>query len=220
MMGAVASTMLLAVSTTAQATLFMSFKFNGMAGPTCMDEQVGCDAAIGDPGFLVFLPLAGTTANWSGLLFSGKSFPKLGSAIIPMLNLSVIADAGPKMGGGTLEVTLTETGFMLPIGNISASSTVGGSWPSPVTYASFLNGAPLTNAAFPFLPPGSSQAGSAIGVAAGYSLKVTTLLTSNALDDSDGSVDTTLNVIPEPGTLALFGLGLVGLGFARRKKAA
>ena len=26
--------------------------------------------------------------------------------------------------------------------------------------------------------------------------------------------------IPEPGTLALFGLGLAGLGFARRKKAA
>ncbi len=28
------------------------------------------------------------------------------------------------------------------------------------------------------------------------------------------------NRIPEPGTLALFGLGLAGLGFARRKKAA
>ena len=37
---------------------------------------------------------------------------------------------------------------------------------------------------------------------------------------TNGSIDTTLDVIPEPGTLAIFGLGLVGLGFARRKKAA
>ena len=37
--------------------------------------------------------------------------------------------------------------------------------------------------------------------------------------DAPGTL-TSSSVVPEPGTLALFGLGLVGLGFARRKKAA
>lgn len=36
----------------------------------------------------------------------------------------------------------------------------------------------------------------------------------------DNLVITTANAIPEPGTLALFGLGLLGLGIARRKRAA
>jgi len=40
--------------------------------------------------------------------------------------------------------------------------------------------------------------------------------------DSFDNVDTFVNVVPEPGTLSLFGLGLLGLGFAgmRRRKAS
>ena len=35
-----------------------------------------------------------------------------------------------------------------------------------------------------------------------------------------GEFQTSLDQIPEPATLAIFSLGLAGLGFARRRKAA
>lgn len=58
----------------------------------------------------------------------------------------------------------------------------------------------------------TSMAGYAGGL---FSLSIGTQLTTTGA----GSVDATINV-PEPSILALFGLGLVGMGFASRKKQA
>jgi hypothetical protein len=46
------------------------------------------------------------------------------------------------------------------------------------------------------------------------------VIKSNASGDGYGIDQLTVAKVPEPGTLALFGLGLVGLGLARRRKQA
>jgi len=250
MMGAVASTMLLAVSTTAQAvpTLLISYDFNNGAFLTSCLDEAACDTN-GNVGQVVFQPMFD---NWVGTVGTGFSKPLIGDAASAQLNLSVSAASnglttllsqfpptnivpvvmgtgqpgpGLPMGSfGTLKVTLTEIDHMSPLGNLGFTSTVGGVWLGAVTYVSSLtdiNGIQaLTNAAFvgnPFF--GAGQSGNATNVKDPFSLMVMTTLTAGA-GMTNGSVDTTLDSIPEPGTLAIFGLGLVGLGFARRKKAA
>jgi PEP-CTERM motif len=57
------------------------------------------------------------------------------------------------------------------------------------------------------------------GLAAGrYIIRVTGM--TNAMGDSTSAYTGQLAFIPEPGTLALLGLGLIALGLARRRKAA
>lgn len=194
-------------------TLLISVNFNGGGSIQACLDQAGCDTNA-TLGVVVFQP---TFANWVVDIDVGTSKPIIGSANLAQMNLSILATS---TGAGTLQVTLTDTGFTSPIGNLNAISTVGGAWAAPVTYSSSLtdiNGTQaLTNAAFAFLPPGSTQGGSAIGVVSPYSLQVIATLTSAAAG-TNGSVDTRLEV-PEPGTLGLMGFGLLLLGYINMRR--
>lgn len=209
----------IALSTPAKA-LVITANFNNSVLLQCADNDAcDSDSAVG------FINFSASQQNWVADVNVGASKPFVGTSTIAALDLSVIAYSYNAQGGETLTVTLTEDGFTSPTGNVSALSSVGGTWGSQVDYATYLtdpNGTQqLTSASFASLPPGSLQSGGATGVGAPYTLSsvvtITALAASASMPLQSGSVDTTLRV-PEPGTLAIMGVGLAALGFLRFRR--
>jgi len=92
---------------------------------------------------------------------------------------------------------------------------------------SILGGLTLINSPSPTPPINSFGSVSCGGCGAGYAVDVDLWLYENAgvasleffHSDASNGVGALVTTVPEPGTLALFGIGLLGMGLARRKKA-
>lgn len=211
-----AITTLIFLSTSAQADLILRLDDGAGNNVEIFDNMAGdMSSALGEITFIGML--GGFTTNVS----TGISAPALGTLDDPRLHLTSVQVSGV----GTMTISLSATGFMNPIGNrLLHFLMVGGVAAGTVVVDAF---ADSTNAAFGMNTALGGVSGPASGgpfaasdrgvvsiVAAPYSLS----LFATINHDRPGSVtsfDADLR-IPEPGTIGIFGFGLLLLGFARK----
>jgi PEP-CTERM motif len=203
---------------TANAALMLRLDDPTTAGIEVTVTDQGAGDMNPTAGVIVFMsmgPLGGFSINVS----SGINNTTLGSALIPSLDLNSI---NLTMGTGSLDVYLTDTGFtalgpaMISIGGVSAGNVTYAAWADESNIA-FATGNPL-GILGPFSGAFSGTTGM-VGLAASstpYSLTQRVSIVHSAAGVT--SFNATL-VVPEPGTLVLLGLALVGVAvFARRRK--
>jgi PEP-CTERM motif-containing protein len=163
-------------------------------------------------------PLAG----FSFVSATGLSKPILGSSAFPTLDLDMDVVS---TSGGTLTFTLSDTDFTGGAGDIIFGNFVGGTFHrgGSLGVQTFMDcdndadgdGSKLTSQTF----SGSSFSGGAsanVGKCSGH-YSLTEIATLTLPDEAQFSGDASL-AVPEPSAIALFGAGLLGLGFALRRK--
>jgi len=178
-----------------------------------------------------------TIANVGGINFTTSAFgyllvvntsqskPIIGSASVPQLDLTFTATtvAG---GGGQIFLYAGDSDFVgahsfnLSIGgtNSGGSGTVtgrawGGTTNNPLTFSPLLaTTGPLTGSTFSALVPGSY-----VPTVSPYSLSIGVAINRTTAGTTTGDLNLS---VPEPASMTLFGLGLLGTGFFRRRRQA
>lgn|SRR5690242_20120958 len=175
------------------------------------------DIVPGNTGIATFF---GAIGNFAANVTTGISKPLLGSATDPILALNSIDVT--TMGGGTLTIKLTDTDFLGTGGIVEAVNSIDGL----LTAGSFSLSTFLDCGNNPFgqttqLTSQTSLNGTASsfvnGCQGNYSLTQVAVLTMPGGALFGG---TSVLSVPEPSTVAIFGIGLLGLGLALRRKAA
>jgi hypothetical protein len=155
---------------------------------------------------------------------TGVSKPLVGSAFQPVLDLnSIDVTAG---SGGTLTIELTDTDFIGNGGLAQFLNTVGGTFSAGSgTFSTFLDCGNTPFGQSTLLTSQTVSGNPATGTASTYattcngqySLTQVAVLTlpGNAIYSGDSDL-----IVTEPTTTILFGVGLIGLGLALRRKSA
>lgn len=211
MVTAVASVaLLLGFAQSSEATLMLS-----------VTDGTTTETVVGSSGAATFTSSIGTFA---ANVTTGISKPLIGSALLPILDLNSVDVTSQSGGGGQLSILLTDTDFIGLGGVIEALNTIGGTLSAgSFAVTTFLDCAntpfgqstQLTSQSLSGNPLSGSASTFVNGCDGTYSLTQLAVLTmpGNAIFSGDSML-----AVPEPSTIAIFGIGLLGLGLALRRK--
>lgn len=202
---------------TADAAMMIKLE-SGIDTVTASDEVITEDLAIGAPGTLLVKDSVGVFGT---VIATGLDATSL-TATDGILHLNVVAVN--TLGPGDLTVSLTMTGLTGPIGDVPATFGIGGLSGGSVEFTAWVD---TSNAAFgegemiasyTILGAGSfadfTVPAESITVDDEYSATIVAVITHDGIGAT--SFDAETSVVPEPGSLALIGLG--GLLIARRRR--
>ncbi len=204
------------LSSGAQAAFMIEIS-DGITTKTYTDNQLLADL---DPrtGALLTNPLLGV-GNFTLAMAFGVSKPFVGDPSHPVMDMAF--SAGSFGAGGTLTIKMTDTDFLIS-GLSRGSCGIGGVSGGSVSTSCYYDSGNVAFAETVLL----GEVGSVVGEE-GFELAPNGLISlTTVVRITHGNEQLVLSsgntkiVVPEPQALALFGIGLLGLGFLARRRAA